>query len=289
MASGKVVGGGMTEVEQQRQAALMAVPEWLSGVEDRGTDLLVQYIIPPRLKVVQTTSKQELRQDFPPGSVVAMPMRQTIALMNYDGPNPSHGDTFHIVPLFFYPEYVEWNPLQLKQLPAIRDRSLDRKGKLAAMCRDANLRSAQCPESSDPKHQITRSEILNFVIVIVDEDHPLYMTPLVMNFARGEYMAGSNFSALIGTRTSSRAKPPMWGCVFEVHVPGEQKQNDKGQWFGLEIGNPYNHAPFIAADMAETMKGLYERYKDAYEQKTLRTDLEDVNEPTQNAAEESSF
>ena len=49
------------------------VPSWMKEDEAKGTESLLQYIIPPRIKIVQKQSDSELLERFNPGDVIIVP------------------------------------------------------------------------------------------------------------------------------------------------------------------------------------------------------------------------
>ena len=144
------------------------------GAEDFG-----QYIKPPRMKIVQPTSRAPLSEKFAPGSAVLVPRMELIA---------EKGKPFLFTPIFFFPEWCTWNPLAAPGLSTIRARSYDPKSSIAVKCRDKATRSEVCPEA--PSLQITHQEHLNLAVILHGVDG-MEETPVIMTFVRGEYVTGA--------------------------------------------------------------------------------------------------
>lgn len=241
---------------------------------DAGIENLRDFIIPPRLKIVQKQSDALLEAGFSVGDLVVMPSRLLFTGMTDD---KKVGAPFNFVPVFFFPEWCVWNPYELKgQMPAIRERTLDSKSPLMKKSRDPALRQEVCPEvpTKDGKTLYIRYvEHLNFMILRQDQDSDTFETPMILSFARGEYMTGSGFLSLISMR-----KAKSYGCVFE----GQSRfrpDKGKGSWFGVDVTNPSELGPFV------TDRDVYERYKalnadltKAHEERRIVVDYEDDGE-----------
>lgn len=218
----------------QRGGSLAATaPEFMRGVEDHGTDLLKQFIVPPRMKIVQPQASSEFKSAFNEGDCILMPSRTLLAPMTLnEAGKPAieeFGTSFFFVPVFFFPEWCKWNPLETKgALPVIRERSLDPRSRLAALCKNEATWYEKCPER--PDKNCRNVEHLNFLVMLVN--HPtLDDLPFIISFSKGSYTDGSNLANFIQMR-----KAPMYGCVFEGHT--KYRKNEKGEFYGLPCDSP---------------------------------------------------
>ena len=134
-------------------SGLPAVPEYLRVDHDDTIDQLKEYVRPPRIKVVQALSDTELVDDFGVGSVVLLPQGLCVMEMKFDEkarPKPDQVEPMLFTPLFFFAEFVCWNPRDLKgSVNAIRDRSFDPNSDVAMRARDPRARVAPYPEDSN--------------------------------------------------------------------------------------------------------------------------------------------
>lgn len=247
-------------------AGLPAVPDYLKVEGDHSLDGIKQYVRPPRVKVIQGTSDEKLKQLFGVGDVVLVP--DNICVISADRDNKGNvvvGTTrpFIFTPLFFFNEFCLWNPIQTKgKLPAIRDRSNDPNSAIAARARDFKNREMPCPE--DPKYNCVFCEHMNFIIHIAGQPEHC-----ILSFLRGEFKAGQTFAALLKVRNV-----PMYANIFEAHLA--QRKNDKGEWFGLDISNPSGGtSPFVGEEEFKAYKLCYEEYASLYKEDKIEVSYED--------------
>lgn len=244
------------------------LPAFLQGEHDLGTQDLGQFIVPPRIKIIQPISRGEYKELFNPGDAVLIPQKLKITGLQVDEKSKrplNRSDDIIFTPLFFFPEYCIWNPQELKGQPMIRERSFDSKSRIAAMARDRDQRMFPCPEMPDKKCRAV--EHLNFVILLHLEGFSLM--PSVLSFARAEHRAGSNFAALIKMRMA-----PMYACKFVFHTA--YRENEQGQWYGIDVENPpeavgafLDEASFIKT------KQMYTDLKTAHDERRIVVDHQD--------------
>lgn len=268
----------MINPESNRALALNMradLPEFMQGTakEDYGLQDALQYVRPPRIKIVQPLSRPQIKDLFNDGDAIAVPTLQLLAANQLDmqTKKPSGvGEPFLIVPIFFYPEFCVWNPLPLVnsgQLPTIRERSLDSRSAIAIRAKSQN-REDVCPES--PNEKIKYVEHLNFIVMPLDGD--FFGTPLVASFSKAEFKTGSSFCAALQMR-----RAPIYGCVFQFQV--KKRSNQKGTWYGFDITNPQPPAsPWLGQNDAELYKWLQERhveFREAHSAGLLQADYDD--------------
>lgn len=274
-------------VPTSQGVSAMTAPDFMKEA-DKGTELLKQYVQPPRLKVVQPTARKPFSDLFKQGDVVAVPMMQKVG--SYDETDRGKLPLFAFVPVFFWPEWCLWNPLDTRgTLPAVRERSLDAKSVLAIKARDDKKRESEvCPEmpaKDGKKLYLSYREHLNYMIVPL-APHVLADMPICMSFSKGEHRAGSNFSSIITMR-----KAPLYGCQFEAFA--RERENAKGRWYGIDVDNPREGSgvtPFIMEpERFEAFKGIYEEFKKAYDERLLVVDFEDEGEELEAPKDSKDF
>jgi len=249
------------------------LPGFMTEDREMGVSELRQFIIPPRLKVVQPMSSEQYTEKFNKGDVVLAPQLVLVAPITMDSvtkrPTKS-GQPFNFVPLFFFPEYLAWNPLESKgTLPAVRERSLDPQSEIARKARNPETREEPCPEVA--RAVIRYQEHLNFIMLLVNTGDTAGI-PVVASFSRGEHRTGTNLASLIAMR-----RAPIFGCVFEA--TSKLRSNSKGEWYGLDITNPSvsSGVNAIVTDEAQyaALKKLHLEMKEAHAKNLIIVDHDD--------------
>lgn len=226
-----------------------------------GTQLLTDFIVPPRLKIVQPQSDAELKKNFSEGTIVLSPQMIEI-------PAP-----FTFTPILFYPEWITWNPRKLSHLPVIRERTLDPTSQLVQKCRNPALWSEPCPEDpNNPKNNLRHCEHLVFIVVIHGVEG-LENTPVVISFSRSEHSSGQSFATLLKMRNAD-----IFACNFDAFC--NHRKNTDGNWYGLDIRNPGEVPPWVSEEEYNRFKALHEMYLKAHESRTLRADLSEGSTTT---------
>lgn len=253
---------------------LQNLPAYMQEDNLAGTEELSKFITPPRLKIVQPQSTDKFTDKFINGDVIVVPAMVPIVrqLVDERGKQLSEkkSEVFQFIPIFFFPEWLEVNPIQMKgTLPAIRARSLDPKSKLAALCRNPDMaaRSYPCPEN--PQFNVRYIEALNYAIVVIG-DNPASGTPLIVSFSKAEHQTGRTLNNLIKMR-----KAPIYGCVFEAF--SSYRTNDKGQWYGLNPANPSEGSPWTSPELYPIVKAAHEDFKKAHEESRIVVDHDDTD------------
>ena len=271
-----------TEIAPRKdRSGLPATPQWMNVEDDHSIDDLKQYVRPPRVKVVQALSDTELVDAFGVGSVVLLPQGSPVMEMKFDEkarPCLDQVEPMLFTPLFFFAEFVCWNPLALKgTVPAIRERSFDPNSDIAKKAQNPNLRTEVYPE--DPSHEIQYCEHLNFVVAIEGVDDPC-----VLSFARAEFSMGQKFASMAKMRAQRGC--PLYGGVYAAYIG--HRVNNKGNWYGLDIANPPEDvSPFVDEAVFEQYKALHEELKQQHADALIRVDYEDesVNTSPSEAAD----
>lgn len=248
-------GNNITKVSG---GAALVAPDFMREDDVAGTELLGQYVVPARLKVVQKQSDNELLDAFDVGTLIVTPGNVPVC-------TPDVG--FLFTPLFFFVEYCTWNPIALKgQAPAIRERSFDPKSVIAMKARDPEKRLE--PLEGNKKLYMRHVEHLNFLVTI--HDKPQVPESVIMSFSRGGHGQGRQFSSLIQMR-----KAPLFGCVFRADI--KAFSNEMGDWFGISPSNPSEEdGPAWVQDKEqyESLRAAHEMFKKVYSDARLRVDYD---------------
>ena len=248
VAKKKDVSQAITKVSPEFE-----LPEFLQG-EVQGLERLKEFVVPPYIKIVQKQASDELLTHFGTGDVILSPANAVICEMprNTKGrPLEDAHTSFKIVPIFFYPEWLTWNPVELKGTePAIRYRTVDPNDPVVAKARSSKLR--QEPHPDKPELKIRHVEHLNFLVCLYE--HSLGGDAAVLSFSRGEWSSGSKFANLIKMRKAS-----LFGCVFEA-VLGH-RINDKGDWYGFDMCNPSDCSPWVTEEEYKVFEALHKEFE----------------------------
>lgn len=281
------------QIKQQELSELQAsLPAHLQEdtSKDTGLALVQGYIRPPRLKIVQPQSAPEYRDNWFEGTVLTVPSRQVVAAVGHANGRPLlNSDVFYFVPIFMWPEFVTFNPIELKgQVPTIRDRSTDPRGRLATMCRNAATRSTPYIENGSPKVLdgktllIRNVECLNVAVMLLySVDATLWGEPRIMSFRTGEFGVGCKFIEQMKLRGKK-----MYGCIFQAMTG--RRENEKGNWFGYDISNPSlaetNVSPWVqAAEEFQHYQSLHESLAESHKLNAIDISYDDDDGATSDA------
>lgn len=256
----------MTEETKLQKTTHSDVPAFISQDEDakQANELLSQYVQPPRMKIVQPTTKPPLSERFSPGDLLLMPSETLVA---------NRGEPFLFTPLFFFPEWITVNPLGSDQF--IRERTYDPESDLATKARDPKRRKEPCPE--DASKTISHRESLVFIVALHLEEFAESYAAL--SFARAEHKKGTALASSI-----KMSGVPMYGTIWEGKV--SQRSNAEGQWFGVDTGPPHGTSRFVQdKELYEKYKAAHADFRDAYLNNKIKmdSDEEELTEPLSQA------
>jgi len=243
----------------------------------KGTQLLGQYVVPPRLKIIQALAQPPYNQ-FAQGTTVCVQSSGLTLVADYMFDEKTHkpldkgGFPFHFVPIFFYPEFTLQNPLAAKgTLPFIRERTTDPNSALANFARQR--KEIPCVEFAGETCKYV--EHLNFICMLLN--HELFGTPVVMGFMRGEHKYGRAFADKINARRTD-----VFGCVFQASAAVHR--NDKYEWMGFDVDNPSITDPNADGYMSpwvedvamyEEFGRMYESFEEIHRQGLLQANYDD--------------
>lgn len=236
-----------------------------------GTEGMAQYVRPPRVQVVQALSKN-LTEDFNVGDTVLMPSKSLLAPVSLnDAGRPSKakvgaGESWFASPIYFFVEWIAWNPREETKLPSIRERSLDPKSDLARRCQN---RDTWFDKLEGSEYNVRNCEHINFVVVPISGEFA--GTPMALSYSRSEHRTGAALAALVKQR-----KAAIFANVFEFAVG--YRENSSGEWYGVNGFNPSEEsetAPFIQdEDIYDHFKNLHNEFAEAHREGLVQIDME---------------
>lgn len=252
-----------TEISKNMSASM---PAHISK-EDKpqGVSDIKNYVRPPRLKIVQF-QKSDAYDKFDPGTLIIVPQCAVINM------------PFTFTPLFFFPEWCAWNPIQMRSmLPVIRERTFNPQSSLAAKSKNSSQRTFDCPENKE--YKCTIKEHLNF-LVMIHGNTDVQNIPVVMTLISGEYKTGQKLLSMIQLRNAS-----IYACIFEANVDkSKPRVNELGKWFGFDFINP--DKPWVEKEAEfNVYKILHESYANSHANQAIVVEHDDlpdtgVNEPS---------
>lgn len=263
--------------------AVTQLPDYLQGKEVKGVETMREYVVLPRLKIVQ---KQSNADNYPVGigGLCIMPTAEIVADIERDtkGTPVDKGQPIFITPVFFFVDWATWNPYELKGTePSIVDRTADRNHPIAVKSRDAKTRFE---EYKDDKGNVRNDaqgkplqrkhiETLNFVCVQHLPEGRL-SDPFIVGYSSAEHFTGKKFSTLIQSRNAS-----LFACVFQAQAVKRppRKGND---WYGVEMTNPpveSSQSPWVTADQLAALEDLHTKMAHVFKSQGIRADETDID------------
>lgn len=257
--------------------------------EDTSLEGLKEHRVVPRLKIIQGSSGQELRDQFGAGSVIIRPGDQLVCHFAKDSSMDDQVTSFQFVPLFFFVEFAKWQDLKSAGQGAnVITRTFDDTSEVAKRCRNKDLRfelyegHGNLPEAEQRYYRYV--EHFRFVGCIYG-DHILSDVPVVLSFERGEFGQGKNFISAASLRRvqneGEMISVPLWMQVWEFSTIYHDPTPDK-KWYGFR----FSPAPLIETDHVAKMKERHEEFKSLFQKQRLTVD--ESGETDQDAKETTS-
>ena len=267
--------GGMFQTPSHLQLPAYLQEQRALGQPAEGVEELREYYVPPRFKIVQAQSKQELVDLFGVGAGIVVPSNIPVAKYEeqFKRSNP-----FTFIPIFTFKEYGIVNPRNVKNpetgadLPFMRERTYDPKSEIAKRAKDfqnKENRYETCPESKDPNKRLRFVEFLNFICII--EGVPdLYMMPVHFSFWSTGHADGRALANYILARTGV----PLYAQRFQGTVT--PRNNAEGNWKGLTVQIPQVADSFVqSAEECEFYRQKHVEVKQMFNERKMQVDHED--------------
>lgn len=205
------------------------LPEHLRSRKPMGLETMKDYIILPKIKMIQKSASKELLDVYKTGTLVILPTKTLLRpiLTKQGGQSAEAGEAFSFVPLFFFPSWGQLNDIKKKGTePTYLKYTTNVKDPLVALCRNPETREQVHPK--DPACKIKNVEMLNFVVFLEDVEG-FKEQPVIMTFMRGEHRTGSDFAARI-RMTGADLFARRW-VGYSKYRPGK----GQGDWYGIEV------------------------------------------------------
>lgn len=267
-----------TKKEEEKKGVLqtishsnLPVPAFMQEDEGLGTEVLSQFVRPPYVKIIKSQAKSELKEKWGEGSAVLFPSEIVLCKKQDEG--------FLMVPLFFYVEYCVMNPIQVKTLSMMRDRTFDPTSEIAKRARDPKAWTMPCPENKEFK--IKYVEMLNFIFTPFQDGLP--QMPCIMSFSRGEHRTGRMLSSMIQAKKAS-----ICGQVYRAKIGMHKYAQGEYEGWGFDFETP---EPAFVTDPATyaSFKDTHLMLKKKHEDGLIRADYdEDTAEEAATAPSASS-
>lgn len=262
------------------------LPAHLQETSGEGLEDAQAFIMPPRLKIVQKQS-DSLLELFNVGDVVITPNNLLVNAMPYEGTKAKEDDQepLFFVPVFWFPEWCSWNPIQLKgTAPAVIERTFDRNAPIAIKARSPKTWAEDHPTAVDDQGkplQIRHCEHINFLWML--ETGPVQDVAVCHSFVRSEWTTGST---LLSTLKMRRAA--IYAQRFKATV-SKRPHNPKGTWHGFDIATPNvdaDESPWVSADELEKYRAIHLEYKKAHEAGSIEVDYNEESETVSSTTDE---
>lgn len=251
--------------------------------DDKSLDSMAEFMIVPRLKIVQGSAATELKERFGEGSVIIRPGDAMVV-------DPDEGG-FLFVPHFFFVEYCKWSDYKDKDSNAILDRTFDPTHDVAKRSMDPDKRDEvyEGDDKKPAKSQRFYSYVQHFCWPgVIYGNHPLAGTPVVLSMERGEFGNGRNFITAIQMRRhevdGERVKVPLWAQVWSLKV-SERPATVANSWLGFD----FEAQGVITDGEAEQFRDDHLELARLHEENRLRVDHGDEREAAPDDASDDDF
>ena len=279
----------MSDLVKRTESSITKVdPAFLSYLQAPDDSLkdLAKHTVLPRVKMVQSSSRSELKDKFGEGTAVLLPGEGIIARYVEDDPG------FLFVPAFFFVEYALWYDLKDpdgKKMP-IKERTYDPSSQIAINAQDPDKRMVIY--AGDENKPAKQQKFWRYVTHLrfpglIYGDHPLSMTPIVLSFERGEYPRGESWITAIKMRKlrtdSGIMTPPLWMQTWKFQ--SALRNGDDGDWFGFDFTSPTEEegGPLVRAEDLDMMKSLHEDFKVKFQEARLSVYEDTSSDPESSA------
>jgi len=249
--------------EEPKALVRHEAPAFIVAAMDGDTSLVKmenQRLI-PRALMVQALSSDELKAQFGEGSLVIASASAVLA---------EKEQSFHVVPLFYFDEYITWRDRRDKTGQPIIARTFDDNHEIAILS-ETPAKRVELYDGGPPENpwKMHHAHHRNFACMVYG-DHQLGGTSVVLSFAKGEAMSGVNWINACLTRKIAGQSAPLWSQVWKLSVV--KKTNKHGnKWWGLVASAP-DGSLWITEEEGPAFQQLHLDLKKDYEKQLLVVD-----------------
>ncbi len=250
---------------------------WLTqhAEEDRSLEALKQYRVVPVLRLIQGLSNKELKAQHGEGATLLMPGAQPFA-----GP-----EVFvDVVPLFMFTEFRKYSDRKDTESPMIPERSHDPRSGLAELARDADKRKevyeGDEKKPADKQRFWRYTEALCFLCTVYAKGHPQRGTVFTMEFMKGSFWAGKNFSSGCLSRKIEGSNVPLYYQVWQIGS-GVTSNRDGDEYWILNFRNPdgsEDHPLYVEEAEAAAYQQMHKELQDDYDNAKIVVDSVDMDD-----------
>jgi hypothetical protein len=216
-------------------------PAWLQKKEPQGIEEIGKYQNMLRLKIIQSQTDPQLQELYEVGTVILRPDNILVA---------KFGESFDVIPLVFWPEWVKWCDANDTEGGIFEDTSRDPNSEIAKRARNPKTWFEPYPKASGHQDEwrYRYATHLNFVVQVQSGDAAGLGT--IITFAKGGYPDGAKLSGYL-----SRRNTPIWSN--RIKLTSERRVNKQKQLhYQLSFG-PADE-PFIKEEMAGKLQAEHE-------------------------------
>lgn len=259
----------MSELTNSENKELEVVADdlsWLAEVDVQDTlEGMDEYVSVPRVKVIQGTTAEEVKDRFGEGAAVIIPGDLTLS------PKKSKGGTgFEFIPLYFWVSYVKISDRDDKESMMILEETFDKNSPLAELARNPDTREepygpeiTEGKDKGELKFTAKNVERLNFIVRIDSGEHKGIDCGLT--FERGEFSHGKRLCSLISMRKAGTRTLPLFGGRYKA-TP-DNRTRGTNTWYGLDVANA--ETPVISGAMAKELESAHNAFKELHAKKAL--------------------
>lgn len=239
---------------------------WLQEVEVDGlSDEMAEYVSVPRIKIIQGTTEEDMRDRLGEGSAVILPGDILLSEKKKKG-----GEGFEFIPLYFWTSFVKMSDRDDEESPMILEETFDKDSPLASLARSKETRveryGPEITEGKDkglPKFEAKNVERLNLIVRI--DSGPNKGIECGLTFERGEFYTGTRLISLISMRRAGGRKLPMFGGRYKA-VPNSRVRGTN-TWYGLDVENA--DQPIINGAEAKSLEEAHLAFKSLHDERKL--------------------
>ena len=204
-----------TELATSTDAPIV-VPDWMQQEEVKGSDTLGDFMVTPRMTIVQAMSDSDRKEAFGEGGVAIMPDGLKVA---------GKDEPFVVIPLIFWASWEVRSDLNDSTTPMIENSTQDPNSETARKARNKDTREETYGNGFTRKYV----EALNFIVKIDSGEASGELATI--SFSVGEHHTGSRLCGLLKRRPCS-----IFANRIELKTAVRQRNNRS--WYGFEFNNP---------------------------------------------------
>jgi hypothetical protein len=227
-----------TELTTSTDAPIV-VPDWMQQEEVKGADTLGDFMVTPRMTIVQAMSDHERKDAFGEGGVAIMP--DGIKVAGKDEP-------FVVIPLIFWASWEQRSDLNDSATPMIENSTQDPNSEVARKARNKDTREETYGNGFTRKFV----EALNFIVKIDSGEAKGELATI--SFSVGEHHTGSRLCGMLKRRPCSL-------FANRVELKTAVRQRNNRSWYGFEFNNPVDTPIIQDKEVYDKLSAMHDSLK----------------------------